>query len=264
MPLTYSALVPHSPILLPTIGKEKRSEIIKTVQAYELIQKKVTEHDIETILVLTTPDQHKKHGPKHRLCLSAEYITTFSDFGDIVTSHAFASDAVLGSEIKADLARAGQPVIFNSKNTLDYTSGIPLMLLATNQKMKVLVIQPAETELAALYAFGQIVCKSLQRSSRKIMCVASGDFARCIHKKEHEHYSQRCMPFDFMLTDAIQKKTPESLLAFDRGEAEKLGACVLPVAVVLRGILDPLEWTARQISYEAPFGVGYGVIEFEV
>jgi aromatic ring-opening dioxygenase catalytic subunit (LigB family) len=263
MPILYSALVPHSPLLLPAIGKEARSSLQNTLTALEQVKSAIQEKNIETLVLLTVSDEHKKHGSLFRIILPPAYSAEFGEFGDLVTHWSSPSDMVLGTEIKNDLVRADIKTSYKSDPNLDYTAGVPLSLLVKEGGMNVLVITPAETDTVALFSAGRVIHATLQRSPKRIACIASGDLAHCTEKKAtHEHYAKTCLPFDYMFLDAVQKKRSETLRAFNAADAEKLGACALPVSIVLRGILDGMHLSPHTLSYEAPFGVGYTATEF--
>ncbi len=263
MPILYSALVPHSPLLLPTIGKDARDSLQSTITAMEQIKKTLLEKNIETLVLLTTADEHRKHGSFFRIVLPQKYTAEFGEFGDLITTWSSNTDAVLGTEIKNELIKAEIKTNYKSDPRLDYPAGVPLNLLVKRDSINVLVITPAETENDILFAAGSAIQTSLQQSSKRIACIASGDLAHCgVKKATHEHYAKTCLPFDYMFLDALQKNRSETLLAFNRSDAEKLGACALPVSLLLRGVLEGMQWQSQVLSYQAPFGIGHTVTEF--
>ncbi|MBI4600254.1 hypothetical protein HY732_05045 [Candidatus Uhrbacteria bacterium] len=265
MPILYSALVPHSPLLIPTIGKDAHALLRGTSDALDSVKKTLEEKRIETVVLLTTSDEHRKHGSLFRIMLPQSYAADFAEFGDLITTWSAPSDTVLGTEIKNDLARARIKTNFKSDPNLDYTAGVPLALLVKSGTMNAVVIRPAETDNRSLFRAGTVIHAALQRSAKRIACIASGDLAHCGEKKaSHEHYAKTCLPFDYLFLDALKKKHSESLLSFNYADSEKLGACALPVSLVLRGILEGMGWQPNTLSYEAPFGVGYTVTEFVV
>ncbi len=263
MPIIYSALVPHSPLLLPRIGKDAHASLAKTTAALEKVKMTLEEKNIETLVLLTTADEHRKHSSLFRITVSQNYSAEFTEFGDLLTTWTSPCDAVLGTEIKNDLAHAQIKTTFKSEPCLNYTAGVPLHLLVKPGGMNVLVISPAETDAHSLFRAGTVIHATLQRSAKRIACIAGGDLAHCSEKNAtHEHYAKTCLPFDYMFLDAVQKKRSETLRAFNYADSEKLGACALPVSLVLRGIIEGMEWQPNVLSYEAPFGVGYTVTEF--
>lgn len=264
MPVVTNALLPHSPLLLPAIGKDSQSALHETLASFEHIKKELVEKGVEVVVLFTTSDEHKKHRKLFRIHLPAQYSAQFSSFGDLVTSAEFPSDPVLGTDIKNELLHANIKISYKSDPKLEYTAGVPLTLLLEKTSIKVIVIEPAEDDNQVLYDIGRVIASPLQRSSKKIACIASGDLARCAQKKSHEHFATTCLPFNYIFLDAVQKKDPKALLEIDRKEAEKMGVCALPVSCVLRGVIDTLTWEANPLSYQAPFDVGYAAIEFIV
>ena len=70
--------------------------------------------------------------------------------------------------------------------------------------------------------------------------------------------------FDDMIVRAIEHKSISKLLSFDEERLEKASECALRPMLILFGIIDQLKVRAENLSYEAPFGVGYLVAQFHI
>jgi len=49
MPLEQAAIVPHPPILIPSIGKENQSLLSKTITSYSKLEESLKNNKIETL-----------------------------------------------------------------------------------------------------------------------------------------------------------------------------------------------------------------------
>lgn len=260
--IVSAALVPHTPLLLPSVGGSARDSLKTTLAGMARLKESLTHTAPDTIVLIKTPERGRRRRSVFHIQLPQHYAVELSKFGDLVTREEYLCDTVLGAELKENLRTADIPVTYASDGQLEYTAGVPLLALCGSSPIKILVIQPPRADLKTLFAFGQRVTSTLQESPKKIVCLAAGDCAHCSKKGKKEGYEHICLPFDYMFNDAAQKKSPHALLSINRDEIATLNACAVEPTVVLRGILDALSWQSRLRSYEAPFGVGYSVIEF--
>ncbi|MEK7122990.1 MAG: hypothetical protein AAB855_03995 [Patescibacteria group bacterium] len=262
--IVHGALIPHTPLLLPTIGGNAHHELTSTLESMARLKESIERHMPDTIVLIKTPEKGRRKKNALHIQLPQKYVAEFSQFGDLITREEFTCDTVLAAELKDELRRADIPISSVSKESLEYTASIGLVTLCAKLPVKVVVLQPPQTDLDTLFSFGQHLTDVLQKSPKKIVVLAAGDGAHCSKKGKKEKYEHICLPFDYMFNDAVQKKSSTALLSTNREEMTTLNACAVEPAVVLRGILDSLSWTANMLSYEAPFGVGYSVIEFSV
>lgn len=260
--IVSAALVPHSPLLLPTVGAEARENLAQTLSGLARLISSLREQSPDTVVLIKTPEHGRKRRTVFQLQVPQRYAVDVSQFGDLITKDEFSCDTVLGGELKNNFRDSSITLAYTSETALEYTASIPLMTLFRGTSVKVLVLQPPNTDFDTLYSFGARLTSTLQRPTKRIACLAAGDCAHCIKKGKKEGYEHVCLPFDYMFLDALQKKSPNALRAIKREDVVRLNACAVSPSLVLRGMLDSLSWTARPLSYEAPFGVGYAVVEF--
>lgn len=259
-----AGLVPHTPLLLPTLGKNAADALMQTSGAIEKLKESFSAQNLETVVLIKTPERGRRRRTMFQIQLPQNYRVDLSEFGDLVTQGTFVCDTVLGTELKNAARSAHVPLAYIGEEKLEYTASVPLLSLFGRQKVKVIVVQPPDTDGAALYAFGKALTAPLQESHKRVACIATGDCAHCVRKGKKENHEQVCLPFDYMFLDALKKKSTDALLAMRREEISRLNACAVQPALVLRGIIDSLSWNAHLLSYEAPFGVGYTVLEYRL
>jgi len=97
--LTFVAITPHSPILLPTIGKEHHKKLKKTIAAYKMLEEDIYASKPNTIVVLsphgtTVPDALAIH-------ICKIFKVNLKEFGDLATSLEFKANPKLTEEIRA-------------------------------------------------------------------------------------------------------------------------------------------------------------------
>ncbi|MBI4252947.1 hypothetical protein HY623_02065 [Candidatus Uhrbacteria bacterium] len=262
--IVSAALIPHSPLLLPSIGKDAHDMLVKTLEGLATLKASCANLGVDTVVLIKTPEQGRRRRTVFELQLAQQYCVDVSKFGDLVTKGSFACDTVLGTEIKGNIRDAHISLALISNDYPEYTAGIPLLTLFEGLPIKVVIVQPPDTDTRALFAFGCALTSTLQRSAKRIICLAAGDCAHCVKKGKKEEHEKICLPFDYMFIDALRKKAPDALLSIKREDVRRLNACAVQPSIVLRGILDSLSWNTHLLSYEAPFGVGYTVLEYRV
>ena len=83
MSLVFAGIAAHTPLLMPTIGKDGLVVIEKTKTAMEQLERELFAAQPETIIVLTP---HGDSLPDAlSINLNTKYVTNFEEFGDLVT-----------------------------------------------------------------------------------------------------------------------------------------------------------------------------------
>ncbi len=103
MSVHYACIVPHSPALIPTIGKQELSKLEHTIKQLEYIKEQLSEREIETLVLIAPHNESSKRKEEFLIHLPSLYISGFEEFGDLVTKKEYTPDPVLAHAIKKDL-----------------------------------------------------------------------------------------------------------------------------------------------------------------
>ncbi|MDO8571079.1 MAG: class III extradiol dioxygenase subunit B-like domain-containing protein [bacterium] len=262
MSVHYASIVPHSPALIPTIGKQELSKLEQTTKKLEHINTQLIENGIETIVVIAPHDESSRRKDEFLIHLPTRYTSSFEEFGDLVTKKEYAPDPVLAHAIKKDLEEDGFTVSYASEEKLEYSAGVPLYYLMKNSSAKLIIIHPAEALLKKQFEFGRNLQKSLQKHEKKIACIVSGDLSHCLSNSAPGGLVEEAVTFDQEVVSFVKAEKVRKLQKLDMELANRLGACGIPAIVLLFGFLDHMEHESNFLSYEAPLGVGQLVMEF--
>jgi len=95
--------------------------------------------------------------------------------------------------------------------------------------------------------------------------IASGDLSHCLKEDGPYGFNPDGPKFDRALIEFLKKKDVKNFLKLDELYPEA-GECGLRSFSFLLGILEQAEinWRAEILSYQAPFGVGYLVVNFKL
>ncbi|MFA5184225.1 MAG: AmmeMemoRadiSam system protein B [Patescibacteria group bacterium] len=265
MPLISAALLPHSPLLIPEIGRANYEFLTKTTAAYERIKADLKAKKVSTIILISP------HGSAQAdsfvLNVAPEMLIDLKDYGFIPTKTALAGDALLADQIASAL-RPDFPLQLISETTLDTGSAVPLYLLQSGlSNLKIVVISPAEgLDLSRQADFGQKLQTIIAASPKNIAVIASGDLSHRLKKKSPGGYSPKGAKFDNKLIEYLSEPQTarENILKMDRRLIKEAVECGLKPILVLLGILDKSAWQPEILAYQTDFGVGYLSLDFQL
>ncbi len=260
--IVFSAIVPHSPLLVPSIGKSEREKLAQTIKAYAELEHALYVAQPETILVISPhaqmyPDSFS--GNMHEQFEGG--LKEFGDHGVVVKAQV---DFLLLDRLQRALRQEKIPFTLTSKKDLDYGSTIPLLLLTKNlPPWKCIPLAPCLMNPQAHYSFGREVARVLQRENRRVAVIASADLSHHLNAQSVEGSLPEGTAFDAAIRSAVSTRHDADLLGLDPTTHERAGQCGYQPILVFMGMIADLHGTMREVCYEAPFGVGCMTALFE-
>ncbi|MBU0721950.1 AmmeMemoRadiSam system protein B [Patescibacteria group bacterium] len=262
MPIVFSAIVPHPPILIPTIGKENINQLKATSDSYLKLEQDLYASQAETIIIIS-PHGHSQE-QAFTINLSPEFKGNFEKFGDLTTKFSLSGDIELAHQIKEKL-ETKIPLQLISETELDHGSSVPIYILTKHlPKIKIIPLYYSGLTLAAHYDFGQMIKSKLLNSSARIAIIASGDLSHKLSKNAPAGYSPKGKKFDKKLIDNLLKKETGEIIKFKPELIADAGECGLKSIMILLGVLESMKYEPQLLSYESPFGVGYLTMNFKL
>jgi len=263
MSLVFSAIVPHPPLLIPTIGREHAKMLEKTSAALGQLAMNLAAARPETILVISP---HLGMMPENFLVNHAPKCQThFLEFGDFSPPREFATDSLLVERIRRACRYDGQNIITVSDQHLDYGSSVPLTVLTPNdKKTAAVVIAPSTGASKFQFAFGQAVKEAIMNANRRVALICSGDFSHRLSSDTPAGFSPKGREFDDLLLSNLATGNASPVLQMNRKLVEEAHACGYNAICVLLGIMDKIDCRPEMMCYEAPYGVGYCTMEYHL
>lgn len=262
MPIVFSAITPHTPILIPAIGKENLARLRATQQAMQKLEEDLCDSRPDTILIISP------HGPNQTnaftMNLRPEFMGNFEKFGDFTTKIHLTCDMELAYKIRERL-EVRAPLQLISDPDLDYSCLVPYHLLTENlPKVKIIPLYYSNLDLNGHFKFGQLLRRELLISKNRVAVIASGDLSHRLTKDAPAGYSPKGKKFDKKLIKClVENKIPE-ILKISPELTIAAQECGLRSIIILLGILEGINYKPQMLSYEAPFGVGYLVVRFRL
>lgn len=257
-------MVPHPPLIIPSVGRGKEQAVEKTVQAYKEVAERVVRLAPETV-VIATPHSVMYTDYFH-ISPGTEAQGDFGQFGESSTRISTVYDRELTETISALAEKDGFMAGTDREQEaqLDHASMIPLYFI--NQRYT--DYQTVRMSLSGLsmtdhYTMGQYVRKAALQLGRKTVFIASGDLSHRLLEDGPYGFRKEGPAYDKKIMEVMGDGDFRKLFEFDEEFLEKAGECGHRSFMIMAGALDGTDVKAERLSYEGPFGVGYGVCAYE-
>lgn len=265
-------LMPHPPIILKEIGRGKEREIQDTIKAMEEVARDIKSKEPKTIILITP------HGPVFSdaiaISVEAELKGNMASFGAEQVKMIKDNDLELSKKIikyatnkkifcaMLDEQLAGE---YKISTSLDHGTIVPLYFV-DKEYMDYRLIHITYGLLSSedLYSFGKSIQEAVEEGEKDVVVIASGDLSHKLKEDGPYGYNPAGETFDRLIIDSIENLEIERIVSIDRHLCEEAGECGMASIGIMLGACDGYEISSRVISYEGPFGVGYGVAKLEV
>lgn len=267
MPLIKAILLPHSPLLIPEIGRVNYNFLNKTAEIYKQTSIELKENKIDTIIIISPHALAQEN--EFLINVAPEMIINLKDFGFIPPKTTLDGDSLLADRIKNALKTNSDFIVqLVSQEEIDYGSAIPAYLLKNiSSNFKLLIISPAtEKSLEEQFLFGQKLNEVINESEKNIALIVSGDLSHRLKKKSPAGYSPKGTKFDNRLIEYLSdsKNAISNILKMDKNLIKEAGECGLKPIVIALGILDQNNWQGEVLAYQTDFGIGYLSLNFKL
>ena len=265
MPILFTCMLPHPPLIVPAVGRGEEQKIRKTIDAYHETARRIAACRPETI-VLISPHQvmyadyfhispgESANGDFGRFRAPGEQMKVSYDtaFVDKLCALAEEKDLPAGT-------------LGEQEKELDHGTMVPLYFVNqywTNYQL--VRIGLSGLPLINHYELGQCIQETANALERKIVIIASGDLSHRLKEDGPYGYREEGPAYDARIMDVMGRGAFGELMEFSEDFCEKAGECGHRSFTIMAGALDKMKVTAEKLSYEGPFGVGYGICTYNV
>jgi len=253
--LVFGAIVPHPPLLIPSIGKENLEKLQKTIASFDLLEKELNQAKPDTIIIIT-PHGEMNHNA-FTINTNQSYTAKFEEFGDFSTKLEFKSDLNFIMELKRKY-ESSMPIQLISQENLDHGVSVPLYYLTREYKdARIVPINYSMLSYDKHIEFGKLIKEAAFSLDKRYAIIASGDLSHKLTMKAPAGFSSRAKEFDKKLIQLLKKKNIDAILNMDQNLIEQAGECGLRSILILLGAIKDMKYEFEVLSYESPFGVGY-------
>jgi AmmeMemoRadiSam system protein A/AmmeMemoRadiSam system protein B len=265
MAILGAFIVPHPPIILPQIGKGKEKDIQNTIDGFNQISDMIAKLQPETI-IMVSPHSIMYSNYIH-ISPGKEASGNLEQFGVYDYSINAKYDDAFVEALSALAKNTGISAgTLGEKNpALDHGTIVPLDFINKKyQNYKLVRIGLSALGPLEHYKFGKLITATSVLLNRKIVFIASGDLSHKLKIEGPYGFSYEGPEFDKEVTEAMSSGDFLKFLTFDESFCEKAAECGLRTFQIMAGVLDEISVKPKLLSYEGPFGVGYGIASFEI
>ena len=266
MSLQSAIMVPHPPLIIPQVGRGQEKAIQDTIAAYRKAAALAASQNPDTVVVIT---------PHSALYADYFHISSgASAKGSLAQFHAgevqleVAYDAAFVAELSRRADAAGLPAgtLGEREKKLDHAAMVPLCFLKDafggSIPCKVVRIGLSGLPYTDHYKLGMLIGETAESLHRSIAIIASGDLSHRLKEDGPYGFAPEGPAYDERIMDVMGRAAFGDLFHFDPDFCESAGECGHRSFVMMAGCLDGHFVKAEKLSYEGPFGVGYGVCTY--
>ncbi len=255
--------VPHPPLILPEVGRGEEKVIQVTIDAYDAAAKFIGDLKPDTVII--SSPHSILYSDYFHISPGASANGTMAQFGapQLKFSCVYDEEMVKAIESAAKEKNIPAGTLGNRQPELDHGTMVPLYFLAKYcRNCKIVRLALSGFSLKDHYRMGMLVAETAERLGRRIVWIASGDLSHKLTKEGPYGFNPAGPEYDKKIMEIMGKGEFAGLFSFKDVFLEEAAECGHRSFVLMAGALDGLAVEARELSYEGPFGVGYGVTLF--
>lgn len=264
--LTYAALSPHPPLIIPDIGGERLKGVTDTVRGMKQMAAELAATEPDTIVFLTP--HGNVFGDAISILSQPLLEGSFTNFGSNIKWTGIANDLTLVRKITNKAIESGINILWvDSENAakhrlnphLDHGIMVPYYYLreAGLDNIPIVAISIGFLPRLELYALGTMIKDAAKKLGKRIAVVASGDMSHRLKSEGPYDYHPDGPVYDQQIRRLLQENDFEKIINLPEELTENAGECGYRSIIIMLGCLDKLQVKTEIFSYEGTFGVGY-------
>ncbi|MGI6643087.1 MAG: AmmeMemoRadiSam system protein A [Bacillota bacterium] len=271
-PVVICGLSPHPPIIIPEVGRGEEAKAMPTIKGLKSLSWAIVDAKPETLIVITP------HGPVFSDAVAirsqARHRGSLASFGAPQVAFDYENDEDIVRGVVNRAKEGTAPIValddsgfrrYGIERGLDHGTQVPLHFLKEAGYLgRLVVINIGFLTYLELYRVGILIEDVCKRLGRKVAILASGDLSHRLKEGAPAGYDPRGAEFDENLMECLRHFDVPSILNFPGDLVEAAGECGLRPIVMMLGALDNYQVSGDVLSYQGPFGVGYGVALFRI
>jgi len=250
--------MPHAPILVPEVGRERLQPAAASVAAMKLAATRLAARQPQAVVVIS-PHSPRKSGA-FGLWGGSRLWGSFHQFGAPSVVVELPNDLRLRAEVIVQARQMGLRTWDIPNESLDHGALVPLWYFAnagwSGPTVVLSLNNPGEGQLSEL---GRALASAVARLNLRVALVASGDMSHRLTPDAPAGYEPRGRDFDDQFIACLRRGAYGELKLLDSDLQELAGEDVLDSTLVGLAAVDWQATGHEVLSYEGPFGVGYGV-----
>lgn len=256
--VVFAGLMPHAPVLVPSVGADRLGRVHATVEAMRVLSRRVLAAGPDLLVVLSphSPRSNEAFG----LWQTDPLAGSFAAFGAAADHLRLPLDRGAAERLEHEASARLLRTWRITRGALDHGALVPLhYLAAAGWRGPTLVVGLDEVSPMQLALLGEAIAETAAALDRRAAVIASGDMSHRLAVDAPCGYHPAGSRFDERFIGLLQAGDNAALLQLDGGLCDLAAEDVVtPVRVAVAAAGYRTDGRAV-LSYEGPFGVGYGV-----
>lgn len=264
MGIRAAYMVPHPPLIVPSVGRGGESLIIETANAYDRVGKEICKIAPDTIVIISP--HSIMYSDYFHISPGEGASGNFAKFGAPRESFNETYDSEFVNKLELLLDRSGFPggTLGERDKDLDHGTMVPLYFIRKYYKTgKIIRIGLSGMPLADHYRLGMYIKQISDELGRNTVIVASGDLSHKLKDDGPYGFDPAGPVYDEKIMEAASKADFGAMLEFDEDLLTKSAECGHRSFVIMAGTFDGVDVKAEALSHQDVTGVGYGICIFE-
>ena len=261
-PPAFCGLLPHPPIIVPEVGRERLEDCRATYEACRSLAQRLVGTRPERLFMVSphSPRQGQAFGLWSGNRLSGD----LGRFGASASGVELANDREMIEALQSATAVRDLETWSIPSQPLDHGAVVPLWFLASAgwNGPTTIASLPRRATPTLMEAFGEAVREALSTTSRHTALIASGDMSHRVLPEAPAGFHPRAVEFDQALTDLVARGRLADMRSIDPDLRELAAEDAADSSMIVASAIGYQPQGAEVISYEHPFGVGYLVAVF--
>jgi AmmeMemoRadiSam system protein A len=257
-PIVFAGLMPHAPILVPGVGRERLAEVAATVQSMATVSSHAMAAQADT-LVLISPHSPRQPGA-FGLWQTRKLRGSLARFGSPESRVELPLDRAFAERLETAAARRGLRTWSITGEPLDHGAMVPLCyLVSAGWKGPTLILGLNYTGDGGCDELGEAIAATARELNRRTAIIASGDMSHRLTTSAPCGYHPDAHRFDETFIALLQTGAFREIIRIDASLQELAAQDVTDSTTVALAATGYRTDGHAMLSYEGPFGVGYGV-----
>jgi MEMO1 family protein len=257
-PIVFAALMPHAPILAPGVGRVRHLQVFHTIDAMNQVARRMVAARPDALLVVS-PHSPRRPGA-YGIWRTPLLRGSLEQFGSGSARIELRLDERLADRLEQEADARGVRTWRIQHGELDHGATVPLAYLtAAGWQGPVVVISLNQSGSDGLEAMGEAIAAAAGALDCRLAVIASGDMSQRLTPASPSGFHADGASFDRAFLELLRAATPVDFNRVDPVLAEHADQDVVDSTHVVLAAAHPPAPHRAVLSYEAPFGVGYGV-----
>lgn len=258
MNIAIAALMPHPPILIPAVGKERLANVKSSLDSMREISREILAANPETVVLISPHSPRSPYAFGVWTC--AELHGTFAPFNAPDAGVSLPVDGGFVQALAQVGPRAGVQFSAIAGGHLDHGAAVPLwFLMEAGWKGPTVVIALNTPGAGGLHGLGRAIALAAETLGRRIAIVASGDMSHRLIPGAPAGFEPTAKEFDARFIELLRAKAYRDIERIPAALQARAAEDVVDSTAVALAATGWKTGSGRVLSYEGPFGVGYGV-----